>query len=161
MGYSNVLILPNKTPISLAHAGFYFLILTGFYLLLTNGSFVKTIFFKLSIVGILMLISGILFKILHWPFASPLIITGIFFILIFYSIHFYGKPDKIKLDYFKLIVLFLILNCRMIKIFHFPYGWEIEYMSRFIFLIFILYYIITEFENKKKVIPEKGINIMS
>lgn len=77
--------------------------LAGFFMLLGNGTFVKTKYFK-YLKGILaFIIVGVLFKIQHLMFANVLVIIGFIGALSIYSFSFFKKPIKNRLDILKLV----------------------------------------------------------
>ncbi|WP_397364161.1 hypothetical protein [Olleya sp. R77988] len=61
---------------------------------------------------------GALFKIMHWPYSSPLIITPIIGILIVYPIRFFLKSKKDSMDYIKLAMVILWCLIYGIRVFH-------------------------------------------
>ena len=76
----------------------------GFVLLVLNGTFIKTKYFKITQGLIALIIIGALLKILHWTsFADYIIIGGLIGIMIAYTLSFTKKPIKKRLDYLKLI----------------------------------------------------------
>jgi hypothetical protein len=145
-GFLNILTEENSNL--LIDSGFTISIVGGFLLLLINGTFLKT---KLSKLSFAIYLIGALFKIMHWPFAGPILAIAFINMIVFYSIHFYQKTNKTHIDSFKLIVFILLIIGKSFSILHLPYSWEIQYMSEFIFLLFIVYYIITERKNGKLV----------
>jgi hypothetical protein len=80
--------------------------IAGVFFLLKNGSFYQSKQFRLIFLGFAITILGALFKIMHWPFSSPLLIIGMLFIPTIYLIHFYHKSIKEFLDYLKLVWVF-------------------------------------------------------
>ncbi|MCH2034065.1 MAG: hypothetical protein MK202_11205 [Tenacibaculum sp.] len=85
--------------------------MAGWVLMLSNGTFVKTKYFKITQGLMSILIIGALLKIMHWTtYADYLIVFGLLGILIAYSISFYKKPIKKRLDYLKLTWVILLLS---------------------------------------------------
>lgn len=75
----------------------------GWVLMLSKGTFVKTKYFKITQGLMSIVIIGALLKIMHWTiYADYLIVFGLLGILIAYSISYYKKPIKKRLDYLKL-----------------------------------------------------------
>jgi len=65
---------------------------------------------------------GIMFKIMHWPFANILIIAPIVIIAILYPFRFAYKKQKLPIDFVKLfLVLFWALNA-IFTLLHWPYA---------------------------------------
>jgi len=82
--------------------------LAGLFLLVKNGTFQKTKYFKIAQVISAVVIIGALFKIQHWPFANGIVIIGLTGIAITYFVSFLKKPVKQRLDYLK--ITWVILN---------------------------------------------------
>ncbi|MEM9647155.1 MAG: hypothetical protein AAF969_01655 [Bacteroidota bacterium] len=85
-------------------------------------------------------ILGILFKILHWPFAPSLLAVGIVGIGFFYAIRFYQKRNKELMDYSKLVLVITFLLHYSFRIFHLAYGIIFTYAFQFSVLIFLILY---------------------
>ena len=83
--------------------------LSGIYLLLKNGTFIKSTEGKLTLGAIALLLIGAMFKIMHWPFANEMLIVGFGSMAGFYTTHFFNKPEKELLDYGKVLFVFLII----------------------------------------------------
>ena len=76
----------------------------GLIMLLSNGTFIKTKYFKIAQGIISFVIIGALLKIMHWTeYANLIIIVGLIGIAICYFLHFSKKPIKKRLDYLKLL----------------------------------------------------------
>ncbi|MFT5822984.1 MAG: hypothetical protein ACI8ZM_004241 [Crocinitomix sp.] len=71
-------------------------------------------------IAIAVLIVGILFKIMHWPYANWLLNIGACAVSFFYFLRFLAKPEKVKLDYAKLAVVISFFIRFIVYIFHFP-----------------------------------------
>ncbi len=102
-------------------------------LLVQNGTFIKTVFYKITLVGLGLLTIGSLFKIRHWPGAKELFITSFALILGSYGFHFIKKVSKKRLDWLKMIWVLVRIAGSFLTIFHLPYGREILYISQVIF----------------------------
>ncbi len=77
---------------------------TGFIMLLINGTFIKTKYFRIAQGLFAFVVIGALLKILHWTSYSDLIIiVGVIGIALVYFFSFYKKPIKKRLDYLKLV----------------------------------------------------------
>jgi hypothetical protein len=76
----------------------------GLIMLLINGTFIKTKYFKIVQGIISFVIIGALLKIMHWTdYANLIIIVGLIGIAICYFLHFSKKLIKKRLDYLKLL----------------------------------------------------------
>jgi hypothetical protein len=113
----------------------------GFYLLYKNGTFKNTRLYRFTNISIAMIFTGSVFKIMHWPGSNQLIGLAIISIVILYSVHFSTKHPKHVLDWGKLLILILVLSGKLFRFFHWENGSELQYISTFAFLSFILYYI--------------------
>lgn len=77
--------------------------LAGIIMLLTNGTFIKTKYFKMLKAALAVLFIGILFKLTHWkPNGNYIISLSFIGIIIVYFLSFLKKPIKTRLDYLKL-----------------------------------------------------------
>lgn len=114
----------------------------GFYLLYKNGTFQHSRLSRFTGLSIAMIIIGTMFKLMHWPGAAVLFGLAIILIVVLYTIHFSSKHPKQFLDWGKLLILILVLSGRSFRFFHWKNAYELQYISSFIFLSFILYYII-------------------
>lgn len=92
--------------------------LSGLLLLLMNGTFIKTKYYNYSFLFISMLLIGSLFKVNHWPLSNLLITTAYIGIVILYSISFFKKPIKKRLDILKLIWVLLEFCSNLLIFFH-------------------------------------------
>ena len=76
----------------------------GLIMLLLNGTFIKTKYFKIAQGMIAIIIIGTLLKIMHWTrYANLIIVVGLIGIALSYFLHFAKKPIKKRLDYLKLL----------------------------------------------------------
>lgn len=127
--------------------GLSFVNLLGINLLVKNGTLRKTTYFKLISVFIGLLIFGAMFKVMHWPGASIILIISLIGIPLIYTIHFLKKTIKNILDFLKLAwvltpyiaVLFVIMN------------WgpkELTYLSNIIMLFSIIHFALICIKNK-------------
>jgi len=123
-------------------------LVSGFILLLINGTFIKTRFFKISQGFFALILIGAVLKILHWTTYSNLImIIGIIGIIISYLLSFLKKPIKKRLDYIKLswvivgYTLSILSLMRIIRL-------ELTELSNYILWLAIIEFSIIELKNK-------------
>ena len=91
----------------------------GFILLIVNGTFIKTKYFKIAQGVIAVIIIGALLKILHWTsYANLIIIGGLIGIIILYFLSFLKKPIKKRLDYIKLIWVIVSYTLGILSFLH-------------------------------------------
>lgn len=109
----------------------------------------KILTFPLRI-ALIVLIFGVLFKVMHWSYASQLLLIGSVSIGLLYTIRFFYKREKSKLDYVKLALILLWVFNYLIKVFHLFY---VPYIFEILLLILIIYWFIVEgmsyFINRK------------
>ncbi len=77
--------------------------LGGLSLMIKDGTFIETVFFRITLAFISIIIVGAMFKFIHWPGANLMLIAGFICIPPAYLISFVGKFDKQLLDYLKAI----------------------------------------------------------
>lgn len=90
--------------------------------------------------ALVILIFGALFKIMHWPYAYNLMLFGGVSIGLLYTIRFFYKSEKSKLDYIKLAMILIWVFSYLAKVFHLfiiPYVFEILFLILFIYWFFI------------------------
>ena len=117
-------------------------------LLVQNGTFIKTVFYKITLVGLGLLIIGSLFKIMHWEGAKVLLITSFALILGSYGFHFIKKVSKKCLDWLKMSWVLVRIAGSFLTIFHLPYGREILYVSQVIFTLALLDFIYSGIKSR-------------
>lgn len=76
--------------------------LAGFFMLLLQGTFIKTKYIKIAQGIFAISIVGILFTIMRWPYGKLMLISGLIGIVIVYFFSFLKKPIKNRLDILKL-----------------------------------------------------------
>jgi hypothetical protein len=75
----------------------------GLLLLALNSDILKTIYFKLILLAMAIVILGEVFYLLHWPGSYALIISGAAGVITTYGIRFYLKQGKKRLDILKFL----------------------------------------------------------
>ncbi|GHC65741.1 GldL-related protein [Ulvibacter litoralis] len=91
----------------------------GFILLVSNGTFIRTKYFKITQGIIAFIIIGALLKILHWTsYANLIIICGLIGIMIVYFLSFTKKPIKSRLDYLKLLWVLVSYTLGILSFLH-------------------------------------------
>ena len=87
----------------------------------------KILTFPLRI-ALIILIFGALFKLMHWPYAQQLMLIASVSISLLYTIRFFNKTQKQKLDYIKLALVLVWVFSYLNEVFHlfyFPYILEV------------------------------------
>ena len=119
----------------------------GIYLLIMNGSILKTIYFKLIILFLLIASFGMMQKIMHSQTADMCLITGLLGIVITYTVRFFNKRNYTILDTLKLLWIscsFIISLLVFLHILNKQFG----YLSMIIFWCMIVYFAVLEFSRK-------------
>ena len=110
---------------------------------------IKILTFPLRI-AIIILIFGALFKIIHCPYANILMVIGGLSIGLLYSVRFFFKKGKSKLDYIKLTMIVLWVFSYLIKSFYFNFY---SYIIDILLIVLFIYWFIVEgiyyFKNRK------------
>lgn len=127
--------------------------LAGMYLLIKSGTFIKTRFSKYARIGIAFILTGVLFKVLHYYGSEIAIITGCAVILGFYTWSFIDKPLKKVLDWLKLLFAFVTLTTYISSVFHYTWG---DYLPAPIVIMFFM--IILHIDEQKKLDFPEEIN---
>ncbi|WP_299897125.1 hypothetical protein [uncultured Aquimarina sp.] len=83
--------------------GLWLIEIPGLFLLLRNGTFIKTRYSRISLGLVALILVGMIFKIMHWSFQNLFTVIGCLGIIFSYLMHFVQKPIKKRLDYLKLI----------------------------------------------------------
>ena len=100
--------------------------------------------------GLIILILGALFKVMHWPYSKELMFIGAISIGVLYIIRFIYKKEKSKLDYVKLSLVIMWLFYYLTQVFHL---YNIPYIVE-ICLVLLFFWWFTEegvfyFKNQK------------
>jgi hypothetical protein len=105
-------------------------------LLLRQGTLVNSKpFFQLILVFLGLTVIGALMKIMHWPFASPILLIGLVCTPIIYVLHFLKKHSKHRLDVLKLTWVIIFYTRAIFAILHIPFTYEMQSMEGILFLI--------------------------
>lgn len=136
-----ILYVTDHDAFTLLTLGPNLFILSGGYLLLKNGYFIKTSEFRITRLGISLILVGVLLKIMHWPFAAEILAIGFISfpcIYVFYLI----KNHRIHIiTLLKLLFITTISLSAYVKIIHFPYSEEIILIGITTLLILLIDFI--------------------
>ncbi|MFN0276281.1 MAG: GldL-related protein [Chitinophagales bacterium] len=113
----------------LAFAEFYLI-----NLMVRNGNILKGKYYRYIFIGLSIIIIGALFKILHFPYADQMLITGCCVVAIAYILWTFYKRPTYFLDILKCLWLLTTITAILIRFLHFPYS---EYLITSNFAIFI------------------------
>lgn len=99
-------------------------------------------------ITISILIFGILFKIMHWPYANIIIVSAFSLIAVFYLIRFLYKEGKTSLDVIKLTLILSWSFNGITVILHLPNYTAIKLITPVCFLVWIFMEGLTYFNNE-------------
>ncbi len=119
----------------------------GMFLLLLNGTFLKTIYSRIAMGLVAFVLIGAAFKIMHWPFNSILIGVGCIGIVIVYGISFLKKPIKKRLDYLKLAWVMVRYLGALLAVYHII-GNEYHILTTALMILALMDYILPKIKNK-------------
>lgn len=113
-------------------AGLSFANLIGLIMLLYNGTIFKTAYFLVIIFWFCIAVIGVVFKFMHWPAANLLVLVSVLGILLTYTVRFFKKQEKQRLDVLKLLwVITFLLGALGVILKWLPK--EITYVSTVVF----------------------------
>ncbi|MFY0604881.1 MAG: hypothetical protein JXQ93_13155 [Flavobacteriaceae bacterium] len=118
----------------------------GFFMLLLNGTFIKTKYFRILKGVIAIIIIGTLFKIMHWEYDRPIMIMGLAGIMITYLFSFLSKPIKRRLDFLKLAWVIVAYTNGILTYLHIV-GEEYQILSSALMWLVIIDYLKLEKER--------------
>ena len=122
----------------------------GIFMLISNGTTFKTRYWKLILVFIPVIITGALFKIIHWHFADHLLLAGLFAIPSIYLIRFITKKKKGHLDILKLLWVVTAFTFTSLILMH-CLSKSYSPIPGILILVTVCDFIIVEFKNKNKI----------
>lgn len=117
--------------------------IVGFFMLLSNGTFIKTKYFRILKAAIAIVIIGVLFRIMHWEYNRLIITIGFVAIILTYSLSFFNKPIKKRLDYTKLAWVVIAYTNTLLNYLHII-GDEYQILSSSLMWLAIIDYLKTE-----------------
>jgi len=120
----------------------------GFLMLLFNGTFIKTRYFKITKGFIAIILIAALLKILHWENNGLIMTIGFIGIVITYTLSFINKPIKKRLDFLKLFWVFAAYTNSLLTYLHIISD-EYQIISSAIMWLAIIDYMKTEREKRR------------
>ena len=118
-----------------------FFFLTGIYLLVKNGTFIRTRGFRWLGISIALVLVGAMFKRMHWEGADLMLGSGLASVGVLYLIHFVKKPEKDIADAGKLAFLFTFLAGKYFRVMHWPMAGELSFLSMMILILVVIYFV--------------------
>lgn len=79
---------------------------------LSKGKFGRVVMLAIGI-----MILGVLFRLMHWPYASVLTLAGSIIILVFYPLRYFYKPKKEIVDHLKLLLMIALVGYFVMDLF--------------------------------------------
>lgn len=131
-------ITHNPNMNFLLRFGIFSFILSGGYLLAKHGTFIYSPEYRFVKLAIAIVLIGVLFKIMHWPFSAYMLILGAMSISILYLYHLIKNNRTKWSDFLKLFVILTVSVGRLFKIFHWPYSKEISVIGMIALLILVI-----------------------
>lgn len=92
--------------------------IAGLFMLIANGTFILSKYYKFIKLPVALYVIGLLFVIEHWPYANIILIATVCSIILIYSLSFIAKPSKEVLDYTKLLWVITYFGYALLKYFH-------------------------------------------
>lgn len=127
--------------------GLWLIEVPGMFLLLLNGSFFKTIYSRIAMGLLALMMVGGAFMIMHWPYGNPILVGGCIGIVISYFIHFLKKPIKKRIDYLKLTWVIVLYIGAALRLYHIiPRDYRI--LTTVLMIMALMDYILPKIKNK-------------
>jgi hypothetical protein len=145
-GFLTSSMTDNYDAESWTYIGFWVSEIFGFCMLLLNGTFIKTKYFRILKGVIAIIIIGVVFKIMHWKYDRLIIIMGIMGIMITYLFSFLNKPIKKRLDFLKLAWVIVAYTNGILTYLHIV-GEEYQILSSALIWLAIIDYLKLEKER--------------
>lgn len=84
------------------------------------------------------LVTGMLMRAFHWPYATVVIFISFVAILVFYALRFSRKSEKKPIDYMKMALVLFFATNGILKILDFPYILFFQIVTA---LTFVAYFV--------------------
>ncbi|WP_299106993.1 hypothetical protein [uncultured Tenacibaculum sp.] len=136
------------------HFGFMIGAILGGIMLLVNGTFVKTKYFRFAKGFFSIVIIGALIRIMHWSsYANILISLGLIGIMTSYFVSFLKKPIKKRLDYLKLTWVIVSYTLVILSLLHLIKK-EYTNFGSYLLWLTILDFIVVQVKSKPLLNPK-------
>ncbi|MBQ4819602.1 hypothetical protein [Aquimarina sp. MMG016] len=127
--------------------GLWLIEVAGMFLLLRNGTFLKTRYSRIVMGLLAFTLIGVAFMVMHWPYGTFLLIGGCIGIVISYGIHFFKKPIKKRLDYLKLAWVAVLYIGAVLRLYHLiPRDYRI--LTTVLMILAVMDYMLPKIKNK-------------
>lgn len=91
-------------------------------------------------IPVVLIITGAIFKIQHWPYANSFLITGALFQAIVHAFGFFIRKHKVATDYLKLIFSFAWCTGIWFRLEHWPFSHVVGVLTDGSFILLIITY---------------------
>jgi hypothetical protein len=147
-----MLLNSELSPIgySLISKGIGFATIFSLVLLLRNGTFLASKYFRILSVGVFILMTGAVLKILHWAGANIAIMIASAGFIIIYTTWFFFKKKKHLLDILKALWVLTFFSGMDFRINHWLYANQLYYIADILLLLILIIFAWTEFNNDRK-----------
>lgn len=122
------------------YIGLWIIEIAGFFMLLLHGTFIKRKYFKILKGIMAIVIIGILFAIMHWPYGKLMLVSGLIGIMITYLFSFLSKPIKNRLDIIKLAWVLVSFTNGILVYLHLI-GYEYQILQSVLMWLAIIEYL--------------------
>lgn len=113
------------------------------------------LFFRLLTFCLIYTAIGGVMKIMHWPFANLILLTGLAAIPVIYGLYFFKKQHKQRLDVLKLIWIAIFCTTIILFVLHNPFRYVLQSLSWFILMVMYIYFAIGKLrENENSELEE-------
>lgn len=132
---------------SLLDLAFMVITLGGLLVIYLSGSLKRSWINIPVIIGIVIILTGVVFRIQLWPASAIIFFSGVTVTGIFYLLHFILKPVKLLLDYLKVSWMILRLASIGLVFINGPYSMILTHISNLLLLAIICLYLYQDHDN--------------
>ena len=123
--------------------------------IIKDGTTIRTIHFRFIQIGAALYIVGLMFKVMHWPFAMEIGAVALSLGMFSYVVGFMNKKSKTKLDVLKVCWVIAFASSSFVVLNHLMKR-EVVIVSELLAWFLILFYLLDEYkkwelENKNQV----------
>jgi len=130
--------------------GFVVFFMTGIYLLIKNGEFIKSDAFRFTGIGISVILVGAMFKVMLWPGAGIMLALGFLSFVGFYLYYMLRYKHTTWVNFLKLFFLLSMAIGRLLQMSRFPYSENISIIGVGILVILLIDFIVNKKGEEKK-----------
>ena len=123
--------------------------ISGFVMLLQNGTFIKTRYFRWIRLSIALIFAGAIFRIMHYSYSNAILILGFISMIVLYFLSFLRKPIKKRLDFYKLAWVIIGFSSSVLIYLHLVKD-DVKILSSAIMWLAIIDYLKTNAVSKTR-----------